>query len=187
MKGFGHLFLRITTVSLLVNCFCLRSIDCAFWRKQRIGTQRRDKRVAVTVPSHSNVYTAFVLPLRPSCLLMLMWFVRVFVLQGYIKGYISHQHQKLVVSKQNPFPALTSFLQVARTYVRPASSKLDIQHAFNRLDISLLLNHPAEQDYAGTHLLKYIKALNVFQLSVIHGNFQNKRFRRRACLTCHHC
>lgn len=28
--------------------------------------------------------------------------------QGHIKGYISHQHQKLVVSKQNPFPPLSS-------------------------------------------------------------------------------
>uniref|UniRef100_A0A4W3J0D2 PCI domain-containing protein 2 n=1 Tax=Callorhinchus milii TaxID=7868 RepID=A0A4W3J0D2_CALMI len=27
---------------------------------------------------------------------------------GQIKGYISHQHQKLVVSKQNPFPPLSS-------------------------------------------------------------------------------
>lgn len=27
--------------------------------------------------------------------------------KGYIKGYISHQHSILVVSKQNPFPALT--------------------------------------------------------------------------------
>ncbi len=27
--------------------------------------------------------------------------------QSYIKGYISHQHQKLVVSKQNPFPKVT--------------------------------------------------------------------------------
>ena len=26
--------------------------------------------------------------------------------QGYIKGYISHQHGKLVVSKGNPFPPL---------------------------------------------------------------------------------
>ncbi|XP_038051216.1 PCI domain-containing protein 2-like [Patiria miniata] len=32
------------------------------------------------------------------------------IYQGYIKGYISHQHQKLVVSKQNPFPPLASFL-----------------------------------------------------------------------------
>ncbi|KAL9964532.1 hypothetical protein ACROYT_G028187 [Oculina patagonica] len=32
------------------------------------------------------------------------------IYMGYIKGYISHQHQKLVVSKQNPFPALSSFL-----------------------------------------------------------------------------
>lgn len=29
-------------------------------------------------------------------------------LQGHIKGYISHQHQKLVVSKQNPFPPLST-------------------------------------------------------------------------------
>lgn len=30
------------------------------------------------------------------------------IYQGHIKGYISHQHQKLVVSKQNPFPPLSS-------------------------------------------------------------------------------
>ena len=28
------------------------------------------------------------------------------IYEGKIKGYISHQHQKLVVSKQNAFPAL---------------------------------------------------------------------------------
>lgn len=30
------------------------------------------------------------------------------IYEGMIKGYISHQHRKVVVSKQNPFPALTS-------------------------------------------------------------------------------
>lgn len=30
------------------------------------------------------------------------------IFEGKIKGYISHQHRKVVVSKQNPFPALTS-------------------------------------------------------------------------------
>lgn len=30
------------------------------------------------------------------------------IYEGKIKGYISHQHRKVVVSKQNPFPALTS-------------------------------------------------------------------------------
>lgn len=30
------------------------------------------------------------------------------IYEGKIKGYISHQHQKLVVSKQNPFPPLSS-------------------------------------------------------------------------------
>lgn len=31
------------------------------------------------------------------------------IYDGKIKGYISHQHRKVVVSKQNPFPSLTSF------------------------------------------------------------------------------
>lgn len=30
------------------------------------------------------------------------------IFEGRIKGYISHQHNKLVVSKQNPFPPLTT-------------------------------------------------------------------------------
>lgn len=30
------------------------------------------------------------------------------IYEGKIKGYISHQHRKVVVSKQNPFPNLTS-------------------------------------------------------------------------------
>lgn len=30
------------------------------------------------------------------------------IYEGKIKGYISHQHNKLVVSKQNPFPALNT-------------------------------------------------------------------------------
>ena len=29
------------------------------------------------------------------------------IYEGRIKGYISHQHQKLVVSKQQPFPPLS--------------------------------------------------------------------------------
>ena len=28
------------------------------------------------------------------------------IFKGYIKGYLSHQHGKLVVSKGNPFPPL---------------------------------------------------------------------------------
>eukprot|EP00057_Strongylocentrotus_purpuratus_P023407 XP_011677881.1 PREDICTED: PCI domain-containing protein 2 [Strongylocentrotus purpuratus] len=32
------------------------------------------------------------------------------IYKNYIKGYLSHQHQKLVVSKQKPFPLLSSFL-----------------------------------------------------------------------------
>jgi hypothetical protein len=30
------------------------------------------------------------------------------IFEGKIKGYISQQHQKLVVSKQTPFPPLAS-------------------------------------------------------------------------------
>lgn len=32
------------------------------------------------------------------------------IYENKVKGYISHQHQKLVVSKQNPFPVLSSVL-----------------------------------------------------------------------------
>ena len=32
------------------------------------------------------------------------------IYKGYIKGYISHQHGKLVVSKGNPFPSLREVL-----------------------------------------------------------------------------
>uniref|UniRef100_UPI0035902A60 PCI domain-containing protein 2 isoform X2 n=1 Tax=Myxine glutinosa TaxID=7769 RepID=UPI0035902A60 len=32
------------------------------------------------------------------------------IFNGHIKGYISHQHQKLVVSKQNPFPPLSAII-----------------------------------------------------------------------------
>ncbi|CAH1781380.1 unnamed protein product [Owenia fusiformis] len=32
------------------------------------------------------------------------------IYEGKIKGYISHQHQKLVVSKQNPFPPLSTVM-----------------------------------------------------------------------------
>lgn len=32
------------------------------------------------------------------------------IFDGYLKGYISHQHQKLIVSKQNPFPSLTTIM-----------------------------------------------------------------------------
>lgn len=32
------------------------------------------------------------------------------IFEGKIKGYISHQHKKLVISKQNPFPRLSTIL-----------------------------------------------------------------------------
>ena len=34
--------------------------------------------------------------------------VAILIYEGKIKGYISHQHKKLVISKQNPFPRLSS-------------------------------------------------------------------------------
>merc|ERR1739848_426985 len=32
------------------------------------------------------------------------------IYDGYLKGYISHQHQKLIISKQKPFPSLTTIM-----------------------------------------------------------------------------
>lgn len=185
------MFLRITTVTLLVVCFCLRDIDGTLWRSrlgQEYDTTFPFKRVhcvcapftlerpfvatekQISIPSflsrplttqqlHGRIQVRY--QSIPICLLVFMWFVRSFVLQGYIKGYISHQHQKLVVSKQNPFPALTSFLQSVRTCVTPASSKLDIHRAFIHLDVASSLTHSAKQEFAGTFLLKYSKVRKV--------------------------
>lgn len=167
------MFLRITTVTLLVVCFCLRDIDGTLWRSrlgQEYDTTFPFKRVhCVCAPftlERPFVATEKQISIVHSqsigiFLLVFMWFVRSFVLQGYIKGYISHQHQKLVVSKQNPFPALTSFLQSVRTCVTPASSKLDIHRAFNYLDVASLLTHSAKKEFAGTFLLKYSKVRKV--------------------------
>ena len=41
-----------------------------------------------------------------------------FLFQNKIKGYISHQHQKLVVSKQNPFPPLATVIWQKRVGIQ---------------------------------------------------------------------
>ena len=35
------------------------------------------------------------------------------IYEGRMKGYISHQHQKLVLSKKDPFPALSAGVAVS--------------------------------------------------------------------------
>lgn len=40
------------------------------------------------------------------------------IFEGKMKGYISHQHKKVVISKQNPFPQLSSILW--NDIIRPA-------------------------------------------------------------------
>lgn len=71
------------------------------------------KRVYLLLKSHQLPLDCFLVALKMmkvddidieevQCLLANLIFM------GHIKGYISHQHQKLVVSKQNPFPALSS-------------------------------------------------------------------------------
>lgn len=47
-------------------------------------------------------------PVVSTCVFYPIW--HIFILQNKIKGYISHQHQKLVVSKQNAFPKLSTVL-----------------------------------------------------------------------------
>ncbi|XP_029186226.1 PCI domain-containing protein 2-like isoform X1 [Acropora muricata] len=94
-------------------------IQCGVYlilEKLKIITYRNlFKKVALLLKTHQLSLDAFVVALKAmkvddidvievECIVANLIFV------GYIKGYISHQHQKLVVSKQNPFPALTSFL-----------------------------------------------------------------------------
>lgn len=71
------------------------------------------KRVYLLLQTHQLPLEAFLVALRMmkvddvdldevQCILANLIYL------GHIKGYISHQHQKLVVSKQNPFPALST-------------------------------------------------------------------------------
>ena len=46
------------------------------------------------------------------------------IYEGKIKGYISHQHQKLVVSKQNAFPALPCRFDVQIFHIHLFPGKL---------------------------------------------------------------
>merc|ERR1712059_148618 len=71
------------------------------------------KKVTLLVKSHQVSINAFTTALRmmkvedvdedeTACILANL------IYEGRIKGYISHQHQKLVVSKQNAFPPLVA-------------------------------------------------------------------------------
>ncbi|XP_013417520.1 PCI domain-containing protein 2-like [Lingula anatina] len=71
------------------------------------------KKVYLILKTHQLPVDAFVVALRmmqvedidndeAQCILANL------IYEGKIKGYISHQHQKVVVSKQNPFPPLSS-------------------------------------------------------------------------------
>lgn len=52
------------------------------------------------------------------------------IFDGKIKGYISHQHNKLVVSKQNPFPALTGlFGEAAAQATTTTTTAMPAQNA----------------------------------------------------------
>ena len=70
------------------------------------------KKVALLVKTHQIPIDAFLIALKmmqvedidgdeTQCI------VANLIYEGKIKGYISHQHQKLVVSKQTPFPPLS--------------------------------------------------------------------------------
>ena len=69
------------------------------------------KKVTILMKTHQIPIEAFLVALRmmkvedidadeTQCIIANL------IYEGKIKGYISHQHQKLVVSKQNAFPAL---------------------------------------------------------------------------------
>ncbi|KAM4862284.1 PCI domain-containing protein 2 isoform X2 [Urocitellus parryii] len=60
------------------------------------------KKVYLLLRTHQLSLEAFLVALK------FMHVEDVDIDEGHIKGYISHQHQKLVVSKQNPFPPLST-------------------------------------------------------------------------------
>ena len=90
-------------------------IKCGIYlilEKLKIITYRNlFKKVTILMKTHQIPIEAFLVALRmmkvedvdadeTQCIIANL------IYEGKIKGYISHQHQKLVVSKQNAFPAL---------------------------------------------------------------------------------
>lgn len=111
----GNLALLNETLEGLQGFF----IQCGVYlilEKLKIITYRNlFKKVALLLKTHQLPLDAFVVALKAMQVedidvIEVECIVANLIYMGYIKGYISHQHQKLVVSKQNPFPALTSFL-----------------------------------------------------------------------------
>ncbi|KXJ23153.1 PCI domain-containing protein 2 [Exaiptasia diaphana] len=94
-------------------------IECGIYlilEKLKILTYRNlFKKVSILLKTHQLPLDAYVTALK--CMqvedidiIEIQCIVANLIYMGYIKGYISHQHQKLVVSKQNAFPALSTFL-----------------------------------------------------------------------------
>ncbi|KAK2153168.1 hypothetical protein LSH36_305g03077 [Paralvinella palmiformis] len=94
-------------------------IKCGIYlilEKLKIITYRNlFKKVALILNTHQMPISAFTVALKMmgedevdddevECILANL------IYENKIKGYISHQHRKLVISKQNPFPALSSVL-----------------------------------------------------------------------------
>ncbi|KAK3749944.1 hypothetical protein QZH41_013850, partial [Actinostola sp. cb2023] len=94
-------------------------IQCGIYlilEKLKIITYRNlFKKVSLLLKTHQLPLDAYVTALQSMQvedidIIEIQCIVANLIYMGYIKGYISHQHQKLVVSKQNAFPALSTFL-----------------------------------------------------------------------------
>ncbi|XP_031568913.1 PCI domain-containing protein 2-like [Actinia tenebrosa] len=94
-------------------------IQCGIYlilEKLKIITYRNlFKKVSLLMKTHQLPLEAFVMALKTMQVedmdvVEVQCIIANLIYMGYIKGYISHQHQKLVVSKQNAFPVLTTFL-----------------------------------------------------------------------------
>ncbi|EDO39944.1 predicted protein [Nematostella vectensis] len=99
-------------------------IQCGIYlilEKLKIITYRNlFKKVYLMMKTHQLPLDAFVVALKAMKvddmdIMEVQCIVANLIYMGYIKGYISHQHQKLVVSKQNAFPPLNTFLKQVQT------------------------------------------------------------------------
>ncbi|CAB3997888.1 PCI domain-containing 2, partial [Paramuricea clavata] len=111
----GNLLLLNSTLEKHEAFFITYGVFLILEKLKLITYRNLFKKVYILLKTHQIPLPAFVsalhfLQIDDMDVIEVQCIVANLIFEGYIKGYISHQHQKLVVSKQNPFPSLTSFL-----------------------------------------------------------------------------
>ncbi|CAH2223462.1 PCI domain-containing 2 [Pelobates cultripes] len=109
----GNLLLLTETLAKQETFFIRCGISLILEKLKIITYRNLFKKVYLLLKTHQLSLDAFLIALKfmkveDVDLDEVQCIIANLIYMGHIKGYISHQHQKLVVSKQNPFPPLST-------------------------------------------------------------------------------